>query len=118
MKAFFFALLFVLAFASVDGAQGVTKFEGQIVCCEECWNRADRKTVAYGTPADLAKATECVGKGDPTLLAVMNKEGETTFYQLEEGKFKKPGKNWLDLIGSRVEISGTARSRKDKRFIR
>ena len=118
MRAFFVALLFVLAVARVDGAQGVTKLEGQIVCCEECWNGADRRTIAYGSPADLAKATECVGNGDPTLLAVMDKEGKTTFYQLEEGKFKKPGKNWLELIGSRVAVAGNARSRKDQRFIR
>jgi len=118
MRAFLITLFLVLACTRVDGAQVATKLEGQIVCCEECWNRADRKTIAYGTPADLAKATECVGNGDPTLLAVMDKEGGTTFYQLEEGKFKKPGKNWLDLIGSRVEISGAVRSRKDKRFIR
>lgn len=42
MNAFMVALLLVLAFARVDGAQSVTKLEGQIVCCEECRNRADR----------------------------------------------------------------------------
>lgn len=118
MKALLYCLLLVSAFTRVAYAQTATKLEGQIVCCEECWNRDDRKTVAYGSPSDLAKASECVGKGDPTLLAVTDKEGKTTFYQLEEGKFKKPGKNWLDLIGSRVEISGNARTRKEKRFIR
>jgi peroxiredoxin len=96
----------------------MTKLEGQIVCCIDCWNRADRKTVPYGMSADLVKASDCVAKGDPTLLAVLNKEGATTFYQLEEGSYKKPGKNWLEFVGSRVEITGLIRSKKDKLFVR
>jgi thiol-disulfide isomerase/thioredoxin len=118
MRAFIFLLLFCTAFVSVTSAQSVTKLEGQIVCCEECWVRADRATIPYGTPADLAKAAECVGNGDPTLLAVMDNAGKTTFYQLEEGKYKKPGKTWLELIGSRVAITGTTRAKKDKQFVR
>lgn len=118
MKVFLVTLLLVVVCAQATTAQTATKLEGQIVCCEECWNRADRKTVVFGTLADLAKAAECVGNGDPTLLAVLDKDGKTTFYQLEEGKFKKPGKNWLELIGSRVEATGATRSRKDKSFIR
>lgn len=118
MRAFLVLLLLLGAFVQVAPAQTATKLAGQIVCCEDCWVRADRKTVPYGTPADLAKAAECVGNGDPTLLAVMDTAGKTTFYQLEEGKFKKPGKNWLDLIGSRVEITGATRARRDKHFIR
>lgn len=118
MRILLIALLLAVACAEVTTAQTASKLEGQIVCCEDCWNRAHRKTVAYGTPADLAKSVECIGNGDPTLLAVMDNEGKTAFYQLEEGKFKKPGKNWLDLVGSRVEITGAARSKKDKRFIR
>ena len=117
MKTFLIALLLMI-FVRMAPAQTTTKLEGQIVCCEDCWVRADRKTTPYGTPSDLAKASECVGNGDPTLLAVMNKEGKTTFYQLEEGKFKKPGKNWLELIGSRVEVTGVKRGKPDKHFIR
>jgi thiol-disulfide isomerase/thioredoxin len=118
MSAFLILLLLVGGFVQMTPAQAANKLEGQIVCCEECWVRADRKTVPYGTASDLAKAAECVGQGDPTLLAVMDAVGKTTFYQLEEGKFKKPGKNWLDLIGSRVEITGEARTRREKHFIR
>jgi thiol-disulfide isomerase/thioredoxin len=118
MRAILVLLLTLGAFVQLASAQTATKLEGQIVCCEDCWVRADRKTVPFGTPVDLVKASECVGNGDPTLLAVMDQTGKTTFYQLEVGKFKKPGKNWLELIGSRVEIAGAARSRKDKRFIR
>ncbi len=118
MRVFLVLLLLLGVFIHPTPAQTAIKLEGQIVCCEDCWVRADRKTVPYGTPADLAKAAECVGNGDPTLLAVMDTAGKMTFYQLEEGKFKKPGKNWLELVGSRVEIAGATRARRDKRFIR
>jgi peroxiredoxin len=113
------SLLFVIgAIVQLTPAQSTTKLEGQVVCCEECWNRADRMTVPYGTPSDLTKAADCVSKGDPTLLAVPDKDGKTTFYQLVEGKVKKPGKNWLELIGSRVEITGAISVKRDKRFVR
>jgi hypothetical protein len=49
---------------------------------------------------------------------VTGKEGTTTFYQLEDGKYKKPGKNWLEMVGSRVEITGSTRKRKDQHFVR
>jgi len=119
MRHLLTTLCLLLAVApGVTAQNATTKLEGQIVCCTDCWNRADRKTVPYGTPDDLVKASDCVAKGDPTLLAVLNKEGTTTFYQLEEGGYKKPGKNWLELVGSRVEITGLIRYKKDKRFVR
>jgi peroxiredoxin len=119
MKHILTTLCLLLVLTLGGGAQNATtKLEGQIVCCADCWNRADRKTVLYGTPADLVKASDCIAKGDPTLLAVMNKEGATTFYQLEDGSYKKPGKNWLELVGSRVEITGVTRSKKDRHFVR
>lgn len=106
------------AFAQPAPKQSGTKLAGQIVCCEDCWTRADRRATPYGSAADLAKAAECVANGDPTLLAVMDAEGKTTFYQIEEGRFKKPGKNWLDFIGKRVEVAGAVREKKDQRFIK
>jgi thiol-disulfide isomerase/thioredoxin len=118
MKAFLIVLMMLSGLVQMAPAQSVAKLEGQIVCCEDCWVRADRKTVPYGSAADLAKSAECVAKGDPTLLAVMDGAGKTTFYQLEEGKFKRPGKNWLELVGSRVEISGATRARRERHFIR
>ncbi|MBX3279074.1 MAG: TlpA family protein disulfide reductase [Acidobacteria bacterium] len=119
MKTVLSTLLLLLAAASHTAAQTTpAKLDGQIVCCLDCWNRADRKTVAYGTPADLAKAAECIGNGDPTLIAVAGKDGTTIFYQLEDGKYKKPGKNWLDLVGSRVEITGPVRRSKGKSLIK
>jgi thiol-disulfide isomerase/thioredoxin len=111
-----FLLLTIMPSAIAQTAPA--KLEGQIVCCLDCWNRADRKTVLYGTPSDLAKAAECIGNGDPTLIAVTGKDGATTFYQLEDGKYKKPGKNWLEMVGSRVEITGPMRKKKDQNFVR
>jgi len=118
MRAFLIILLLLGCFLQIVPAQTATILEGQIVCCEECWLRADRKTTPFGTPADLVKAVECVGNGDPTLLAVSDREGRTVFYQLEEGRFKKPGKNWLELIGSRVELTGATRTKNNQHFIR
>jgi peroxiredoxin len=48
----------------------------------------------------------------------MDTEGATTFYQLEQGKFKRPGKNWLDYIGKRVAVTGATRSKKDVQYVR
>lgn len=114
-------LLFVLiVFSTAVAAQTAkpAKLEGQIVCCEDCWAEADRRTTPFGTAADLAKAANCVANGDPTLLAVMDAAGKTTFYQLEEGKFRKPGKNWLELVGKKVEINGSVRSARKKLFVK
>jgi len=111
-------LLTTGAFAQPVSKQAATKLTGQIVCCEDCRVRADRRTTPYGTAADLAKAAECVANGDPTLLAVMDAEGKTTLYQLEDGQFKRPGKNWLDFIGKRVEITGAVRAKKKQQFIK
>ena len=33
-------------------------------------------------------------------------------------RFKRPGKNWLDFVGKRVEIAGPVRSKKDVNFIK
>jgi thiol-disulfide isomerase/thioredoxin len=121
MKLSLLSALLIVATYSSAVAQNVAaqvSLEGQIVCCRDCWAKADRRTVPYGSRADFAQAAQCIANGDPTLLAVMNAEGATTFYQLEQGKFKRPGKNWLDIVGKRVAIVGTTRSRKDVQFVR
>lgn len=122
MKRLFISMMILLAAAAgataQDAAGGAVTLEGQVVCCEDCWARADRKTTPYGTAADLEKAKECVANGDPTLLAVTDKEGATIFYQLEAGKFKRPGKNWLEYVGKHVEVTGPARSKKDARLVK
>jgi thiol-disulfide isomerase/thioredoxin len=118
MRSCLATLLLLSLLSALVSAQIASKYEGQIVCCEECWARADRRTTPFGTPSDLAKAAECVANGDPTLLAILEQNGETKFFQLEEGTFKKPGQTWLELIGSRVEVTGLVRTRKRRSFLR
>ena len=113
--------ILLVSLAKASPAQitsGALTLEGQVVCCKDCWLKADRRKTPYGSPEDLAQAEKCIAKGDPTLLAVMNQEGKTSFYQLEDGRFTLPGPNWLDYVGSRVEISGPTRVKKTQRFIR
>ena len=120
MNKILLSLVFIFAASALAMAQsaGATRLEGQVVCCADCWAKADRKTTPYGTRADLEKAKECIGNGDPTLLAVANNEGDFTLYQLVLGKYKRPGKNWLDYIGKRVEVTGVAGRKKDAPYIK
>lgn len=98
-------------------AQSATRFEGQVVCCAECWAKEDRTKSEYGTAEDLLKAQSCIANGDPTLIAV--REGDKfTLFQLEPGKFRLPGKNWLEYVGQRVAVTGTAQKKKDAGVIR
>ncbi|HVG20890.1 MAG TPA: TlpA disulfide reductase family protein [Blastocatellia bacterium] len=97
---------------------GAVRLEGQVVCCEDCWVRADRKATPYGTRADLEKAAECVASGDPSLLAVTDSEGKFTLYELRLGKYRRPGKDWLGYVGKRVEVMGAAGKKKDKPYIK
>ncbi|HEX2269760.1 MAG TPA: TlpA disulfide reductase family protein [Pyrinomonadaceae bacterium] len=109
-------LLLVLSTAAY-GQDTPAKLEGQVVCCAECWAEADRTKVEFGTAEDLLKAKSCVEGGDPTLLAV--REGDKfKLYQLATGKFRLPGKNWLEFVGKRVAIEGTILNRKETGIIR
>jgi thiol-disulfide isomerase/thioredoxin len=93
------------------------KLEGQVVCCAECWAEADRNKVEYGTAENLLKAKSCVEGGDPTLLAV--REGDKfKLYQLATGKFRLPGKNWLDFVGKRIAVEGAIQKKKEVEIIR
>lgn len=114
----FFALLLFVPFGGQARAEGPATLTGQIVCCEDCWNRADRKTVEFGTRADLDKAASCVAGGDPTLLAVTDDSGATTLYRLEAGKYKRPGKDWLAYIGRRVKVTGKVSLKGEAKSIR
>ncbi len=118
MKKLVFVLALFLVCATPVWAQNlVVKFEGQVVCCSDCWAEADRTKVEYGTAEDLLKAKSCVEGGDPTLLAV--REGEKfTLYQLEPGRFKLPGKNWLEFVGKKIAVSGAVRKKKNENLIR
>ncbi len=108
--------LFILAVPA--GAQETrAKLEGQVVCCAECWAEADRTKVEFGTAEDLLKAKSCVEGGDPTLLAV--REGDKfKLYQLATGKFRLPGKNWLEFVGKRVAVEGAILNKKDTSIFR
>lgn len=120
MRLLLLSIALTLFLFSVAVAQntGPVKLEGQVVCCEDCWAKADRKTTPYGTRADLEKAKECVGNGDPSLLAVANNEGGFTLYELQLGKYKRPGKNWLEYIGKRIEVTGATGKKKERPFIK
>ncbi|MEK6303963.1 MAG: TlpA disulfide reductase family protein [Acidobacteriota bacterium] len=120
MKQLIICIALMVAFSSAARAQGSgpVTLEGQVVCCEDCWAKADRKTTPYGTRADLEKSAECVANGDPTLLAVADGKGGFTMHRLELGKFKRPGKNWLEYIGKRLEVTGSAGKRKETRYIK
>ena len=122
IKRLSLSILLVLAAFFATTAQtattGPVKLEGQVVCCEDCWAKADRKVTPYGTRADLEKAVECVAGGDPTLLAVANDQGGFTLYELRVGKFKRPGKNWLEYVGKRLGVTGSTGKQKDKPFIK
>ncbi len=105
----------VSAFSAMSGeagAQTSVKLEGQVVCCADCWAESDRTKVEYGTAENLMKAQSCVAGGDPTLLAVRDGE-KFTLYQLEQGRFRLPGKNWLEFVGKRVNVTGVVRTKKD-----
>ncbi|MFL6210153.1 MAG: TlpA disulfide reductase family protein [Pyrinomonadaceae bacterium] len=117
MKNVSVSLLLLIILAVVTSAQNTpAKLEGKVVCCAECWARADRTKVEYGTAEDLLRAQSCVASGDPTLLAV--RAGDSfTLYQLEQGKFRLPGKNWLDFVGKRVAVTGPVHKRKDAQAI-
>ena len=110
------SLVLILLLAVSTMAQA-TKFEGQVVCCAECWADADRTKVEFGTAEDLLKAKSCVEGGDPTLLAVREND-KFTLYQLEPAKFRLPGKNWLEFIGKRVAVTGSVQKKKNVSVIR
>ncbi len=118
MKKLVSVLAFFLVCAAAAWAQNpIVKFEGQVVCCADCWAEADRTKVEYGTAENLLKAKSCVEGGDPSLLAV--RTGDVfTLYQLEQGKFKLPGKNWLEFVGKKVAVSGAVRKKKSASVIR
>ncbi len=102
-------LIFPASFLAQKTAE--VKFEGQIVCCADCWAEADRTKIEYGTAEDLLKSKSCVENGDPTLIAVRTGD-KFTLYQLEQGKFKLQEKNWLSYIGKKVSATGTIKKKK------
>ncbi len=111
------ALLLITGNSSVaqNSAPKKITLEGQFVC-SQCWSEADRATTPYGTAADMKCAEECAERQVPPALAV--KEGEDyKLFVIEEGKFKRPGENWLTYIGKVVKIEGRLGSQKDNQHI-
>jgi thiol-disulfide isomerase/thioredoxin len=112
-------MLLCLACAVQATAQGgaSVRLEGQVVCCAECWAEADRTKVEYGTAEDLLKSQSCIANGDPTLIAV--REGDKfKLYQLEQARFRLPGRNWLEFVGKRVAVTGAVQKKKSASVIR
>ena len=116
MRKFISVLIFCLIACCAVFGQNSQTVEGQIVCCAECWAEADRTKVEFGTAENLLKAKSCV-EVDPTLLAV--REGDTfKLYQLALGKYRLPGKNWLDFVGKSVKATGSIQNKKDVSIFR
>lgn len=114
--AIVYAIVLTILFCSTTMAQP-KRLEGQVVCCAECWAEADRTKVQYGTAEDLLKAQSCIANGDQTLIAV--REGNKfTLYQLEQGRFRLPGKNWLEFIGKKLAVTGAIEKKKNHAAIR
>jgi peroxiredoxin len=117
MRNKIFAALLVVLFVVTAVSAQTARLEGQVVCCAECWAEADRNKVEYGTAENLLKAKSCVEGGDPTLLAVREGTG-FKLYQLALGKFRLPGKNWLEFVGKRIAVEGSVQTKKDVSTIR
>lgn len=114
-----FLFLLVVMFSVPAIAQNDTsvKLKGQVVC-SICWFEADdRKKVPYGTLADIKCAEDCSKDNETQSLSVEDEKG-FTLYTLEKGDFKTDGKDFLKLVPKMVEIEGTVRTDKDKRFLR
>lgn len=121
--------LLSLAFASSAGAaraqevaaagNASVKLEGQVVC-SVCWFEAeDRTKTPYGTAADIKCAADCAAKNIDAALAVREGAGNNfALYLLEDGRFDKGAKDWLAFMGKRVEVSGTMRAAKEKKYLK
>src|SRR5688572_10983642 len=112
----FLSIVSLSALAFSQSAQKV-KLKGQVVC-SQCWFEApDRKKTPYGNAADITCAEECSGNNVPQALAVEDEKG-FTLYTLEMGAYKPKGKDYLENVPYMVEIEGTVRTEKDKRFLK
>ena len=111
---FTLALSLLLSVVSFAANKRAVTLEGQVVC-SVCWDEADRKTTPYGDDKDIQCAIRCAKRNIPQALAVMG-ESSATLYVLEPGKVK--GKEWVDLIGKFVKITGTVRDAGEKKFLK
>lgn len=119
MKRALVFLFLSIAFSLSAVAQTNDKvtLRGQVVC-SVCWFEApDRKKTAYGNAADIKCALDCSEEGIPQAIAVEDEKG-FELYTMEPGTFKPTGKDYLDLVPKFVEVEGTVRAEKDKKFIK
>ena len=111
------ALVCLLALSTFSQSGGKVTLRGQVVC-SVCWFEApDRKKTAYGNAADIKCALDCSEEGIPQAIAVEDEKG-FALYTMEPGTFKPTGKDYLDLVPKFVEVEGTVRAEKDKKFIK
>jgi thiol-disulfide isomerase/thioredoxin len=107
----------LLNFSANSQTPKSVKLKGQVVC-SVCWFEApDRKKTPYGNAADIKCAVDCSEEGLPQALAVEDAKG-FTLYVMEAGAFKPNGKDFLDIVPNMVEVEGSVRIEKDKRFIK
>jgi thiol-disulfide isomerase/thioredoxin len=115
LRTILFALALTLTLTGTAAAQKSVTLEGQLVC-SLCWFEADRNTTAYGTAADIECAKDCAEKGIPTAIAVKENAGYK-LYVIEEGRFKRDSKAWLDYIGKQVQLTGRAHTKEKKDYV-
>ncbi len=116
-KSIYILLAFIIFSLSAQAQNSAARYEGQVVCCADCWAEKDRTKFEYGTAEDLLAAISCVEGGDPTLLAV--RAGDRfKLYQLAEGKFRLTEKNWLSFVGKKIAVSGTLHKTKKAEIIK
>ena len=81
---------------------------------------AGRKQIARPRLTALAQILRKRSSASATatrhLLAVANTEGGFTFYELQLGKYKRSGKNWLEYIGKRIAVTGATGKKKESCF--
>lgn len=104
---------------SAQEGSGAVKLEGQVVC-SVCWFEAeDRSKTPYGTASDITCAADCAARNVDAALAVREGAGNNfALYLLEDGRFDKGAKDWLAFMGKRVEVAGTTRAAKEKKYLK
>lgn len=110
-------LIAAVAAIPASAETGPVTLKGQVVC-SDCWfEQKDRKATPYGSASELKCAVRCSKDDLPQMLAVWT--GDTaTLYLLENGAFKKDGKDFLAFIAKEVEITGTTRTADGKQYLK
>ena len=114
------AVLAIIAISTATATAaetGAVTLKGQVVC-SDCWfEQKDRKATPYGSPSELKCAVRCSKDDLPQMLAVWTGDA-ATLYLLENGAFKKDGKDFLAFIAKEVEVTGTTRTADGKQYLK